>query len=487
MTTRDTAIDLATAYYDSGDFLTDLRRRVAIPTESPPPADTARLRTYLEDELAPAVRRLGATVRIVDNPVPEAGPFLLAHRHEADDLPTVLVYGHGDVVPGQDDRWREGLSPWQLVVEGDRFYGRGTADNKGQHTVNLAALERVLAARGGEKLGFNLKILIETGEESGSPGLHEFCRRFRDDLAADLLIASDGPRLAAHRPTLFLGSRGAANLRLRVPLRDGAHHSGNWGGALRNPATVLTAALATLVDARGRILVEGLRPPAIPQPVRAALADLTVGGGEADPAVDTDWGEPGLTPAERVFAWNTLEILTLSAGDPARPVGAIPGTAHADVQLRFVVGTDWQALERTIRAHLDAHALPMVEVELLQAVPATRLNPDSPWVHWATASLQRTTGKTPAILPNLGGTLPNDAFADILGLPTVWIPHSHPSCAQHAPDEHLLGTVARESLAVMAGLFWDLGEGVPQGKYDSSVPRRRTSSVAQWNEPPNGA
>ncbi|ANS65231.1 peptidase M20 [Streptomyces lincolnensis] len=457
MTTRETAIARATAYYDSGAFLTDLRRRVAMPTESQPPADTARLYAYLKDELAPAADRLGAEVRILDNPDPAAGPFLLAHRHEADDLPTVLVYGHADVVPGQDDRWREGLSPWHLVVEGDRLYGRGTADNKGQHTVNLAALEQVLTARGG-RLGFNLKLLIETGEESGSPGLHEFCRRMKDDLAADVLIASDGPRLAADRPTLFLGSRGAANIRLRVPLREGAHHSGNWGGALRNPATVLASALATMVDARGRILVAGLRPPAIPAPVRAALAGLTVGGGPDDPRVDTDWGEPDLTPAERVFAWNTLEVLALSAGDPAKPVGAIPGRAHADVQLRFVVGTDWQRLAEILRAHLDAHGLPMVEVEVLQAVPATRLSPDSPWVRLATDSLQRTTGKTPAILPNLGGTLPNDAFAEILGLPTVWVPHSHPSCAQHAPDEHLLGSVARESLAVMAGLFWDLGE-----------------------------
>lgn len=149
---------------------------------------------------------------------------------------------------------------------------------------------------------------------------------------------------------------------------------------------------------------------------------------------------------------------TVRTGRDIPDHSAIPGTAHADVQLRFVVGTDRQKLEQTIRAHLDAHAFPMVEVELLQAVPATRLSPDSPWVHWATASLHRTTAKPPAILPNLGGTLPNDAFADILGLPTVWVPHSHPSCAQHAPDEHLLGTVAREALAIMAGLFWDLGE-----------------------------
>ena len=62
------------------------------------------------------------------------------------------------------------------------------------------------------------------------------------------------------------------------------------------------------------------------------------------------------------------------------------------------------------------------------------------------------------VLPNLGGSLPNDVFADILGLPTIWVPHSYPGCSQHAPDEHLLAPVAREGLAIMAGLFWDLAE-----------------------------
>ena len=77
-------------------------------------------------------------------------------------------------------------------------------------------------------------------------------------------------------------------------------------------------------------------------------------------------------------------------------------------------------------------------------------------------ALQRTSGKPPAILPNLGGSLPNDIFADVLGLPTVWIPHSYAACSQHAPNEHLLVSVARDALALMAGAVWDLGEpGVP--------------------------
>jgi len=174
--------------------------------------------------------------------------------------------------------------------------------------------------------------------------------------------------------------------------------------------------------------------------------------------VDKDWGEPDLTPSERVFAANTLEVLAMRAGDVEHPVGAIPSEATARCQLRFVVGTDVCDVAGVLRGHLHDRGFAGVEVEVGPVRPATRLDPRSPWVAWVQRSVELTTGAPATLLPNLGGTLPNDAFADILGLPTLWLPHSHPACRQHAPDEHLLVGVAREGLAVMAGVFWDLGE-----------------------------
>jgi acetylornithine deacetylase/succinyl-diaminopimelate desuccinylase-like protein len=454
--TRDIAIQTATRQFDSGRFLDDLRRRVAYRTESQEPDSAERLRGYLDDELTPLLTHWGFTCRVVDNPVLGAGPFLIAHRHEDDALPTVLSYGHGDVVRGYDAQWRDGLTPWDVTIDGERWYGRGTADNKGQHSINLAALKAVLDARGG-KLGFNLKLLFETGEEVGSPGLHELCTQLRGELAADVLIASDGPRLSAHRPTIFLGSRGLVNFKLELTLREGGHHSGNWGGLLRNPGVVLASAIASMVDANGRIRVDGLRPPPIPESVRRALADIRVGGNPGEPAVDRDYGEPCLTPTERVFGWNTLEVLAFRTGNPEKPVNAIPPHALAYMQIRFVVGTDWQNLERIVRAHLDAHGFDMVELDVERGAPATRVDPDNAWVQWALRSLRETTGEEPVLLPNLGGTLPNDVFADVLGMPTLWVPHSYPGCSQHAPNEHLLGPVVRDGLRIMAGLFWDLG------------------------------
>ena len=454
---RGAAITAALAYFDAGHFLRDLDRRVAIRTESQESNRAPDLRAYLDDEMIPTLEKLGFTTRVIENPIAGYGPFLIAHRFESNDVPTVFTYGHGDVIRGYDNQWRQGIGPWKIIVDGNRWYGRGTADNKGQHSINIAALAHVIEARSG-KLGFNVKLMIEMGEETGSPGLREIADSLKEELASDVLIASDGPRLTAEQPTMFLGSRGIVDFDLHVNLREGGHHSGNWGGLLRNPATVLASAWASMVDRDGKILVDGVRPPPIPDVVSDAIRDLEFGGGPNDPVVDRDWGEPGLTPAERVFGWNALEILALKSGNPDNPVNAIPPTARAHCQLRHVVGTDWQNVGTHLRAHLDRAGFPMVQVDVLRGTPATRLLPDHPWVRWTAASIAKTTGKEPVVLPNLGGTLPNDVFADVLAMPTVWIPHSYPGCSQHAPNEHLLGTVARDALEIMTGVWWDLGE-----------------------------
>ncbi len=458
MATRQDALTAARQWFDAGNLLADLRRRVAHRTESQRADALPQLRGYLTDELGPSLAAMGFGLRIVENPVAGAGPFLLATRHEDDALPTVLMYGHGDVVLGYDAQWRAGLSPWTVTVDGDRWYGRGTADNKGQHSINVAALGQVLALRG--RLGFNVKWLVETGEETGSPGLRDVCEREREALSADLFLASDGPRLAASRPTLFLGARGAFNFNLTVDLREGGHHSGNWGGLLANPGTILAGAIASLVDAHGRILIDALRPPPIPPSVRAALADIEPGE-PAGPAIDRDWGEPGLSPAERVFAWNSIEVLAFRTGNPDHPVNAIPPRAEAHLQLRFVVGCNPADFIPALRAHFDRHGFTKVGLApaRMETMQATRLDPEHPWARRVATSIAQTTGVLPAILPNFGGALPNDCFADVLGLPTVWVPHSYPACSQHAPNEHLLASVAREGLAMMTGLFWDLGEG----------------------------
>jgi len=456
---REAAIQSAVGFLEGGGFAADLARRVAIPTESQNPDRREALVTYLDQEMRGTLEPLGFTCRLHPNPDPKGGPFLVAERRESGARHTLFSYGHGDVIRGQDTQWRAGLSPWLLIQEGERLYGRGTADNKGQHTVNIAALAAVLKARNG-RLGFNVVLLLETGEEIGSPGLGAFCAAQREAWGADLFLASDGPRLSPGRPTLYCGSRGALNFDLTVDLRPGGHHSGNWGGLLANPGTILAHAISTIVSPSGQIRIPEWVPDHLPANVRRALADCEVSGGDEGPAIDAWWGEPGLTPAEKVYGWCSFDVLAFRTGNPDAPVNAIPGRASAHCQIRFVVGTNSEDFLPALRRHLDRRGFPQVQVAQARAeiFNATRLDPDHPFVGWALASVARTTGQKPALLPNLGGSLPNDVFAHGLGLPTVWVPHSYAACSQHAPDEHVLLPVMRQGLAMMAGLFWDLGE-----------------------------
>ena len=454
--TRTDAIERARQALHSGEFLGELGRRVAYPTESQNPGRGDVLRAYLVEELSPAFAKLGFATKLIESPDGK-NPYLLADYRESAAAPTVLMYGHGDVVDGMAGEWRDNLDPWRTTVVGNRVYGRGTADNKGQHSINLSALRAVREARGG-RLGFNAKFIVETGEEIGSPDLRQVCESLREELKADLFMASDGPRLAADRPTIFLGCRGGIRIHLDVNLRDGSHHSGNWGGLLANPATILASAIATLVDGQGRLLLDALKPPRLSNQIRATLADVKIEPAPDEPALSESWGEEGLSAAERLYAWNTLEVLAISSGNIEKPANAIPGRAQAMLQLRFVVGTEVDKVIDAVGAHLHARGFAMVEVRATQSFAASRTDFDSPWINWAAGSIRKTTGKAPAVLPNFGGSLPNDVFSDCLGLPTIWVPHSYPGCSQHAPNEHILLPVTEEALGIMAGLFWDLGE-----------------------------
>lgn len=455
MATRQELLEKAEQFADSGELFNELSQLVARPTVSSDPAQSVAVNAYLDDILRGQFEASGFTVTADLDWQGSGNSFLIATRIEAQQYPTVLCYGHADVVDGQAGQWDAGREPFELRAEGDRWYGRGAADNKGQHLVNLKAIELILAEQG--SLGFNITFLFEAGEEIGSPHLDEYAAAHRELLDADVFIASDGPRQSADKPTIFLGARGGATFELNVPLRQGGYHSGNWGGLLRNPATTLAGAIGTLVDGHGRIRVPELLPDSLPDSVREVLAPVQVGQGKQDPDVAAGWADTSLSAAERLYGWNTLEVLAMNSADVNVPVNAIPGQARAVLQLRFVVGTNTGKIESAIRQALDEAGYSMVQLSMGQCFAASRIEPENPWVQWASNSLEETTGQPTTILPNIGGSLPNAVFESTLGLPTLWIPHSYPGCQQHGPNEHALESVLREGLQMMCGLFHDLG------------------------------
>ena len=456
--TRDDAIAAAAAHFDSGAFRDHLAELIAIPSTSQDPAYAADVQRYLGATIQPRMEKLGFTVQIHPNPVEGFGPILTAIRIEDPALPTILTYGHGDTVRGLDDQWDEGLSPWVLTEVGDRWYGRGTADNKGQHAALITGLETVLATRG--KLGFNVKMLLEVSEERGSVGLRPFVQAHADLLAADVLIGSDGPRVGPTTPTITTGSRGAFRFDLVLRTRPGGVHSGNWGGMTTDPAIVMAHAIASIADRHGRILVPGLLPPhGLPNSVRDVLAGCELHS-EESATINPEWGEPGLSSAEKVFGWTSFIVLAMLSGKPESPVNAVAPDARAVCQLRYTVDCDPETFTATIRQHLDDAGFPEITIENAGTggFGASRTDPAHPWVQRVKASMEHTLGKRVQIIPNGGGGLPGDMMVEFLGVPLVWIPLSYNGCKQHGPNEHFLVPAAREGLLAYTGLWWDLGE-----------------------------
>ena len=454
MTFKEKAVQHATQYFDKGYFKKDLAELISVKTESQ--NNECNLENYYDQNIIPMLVKMGFKCKVMENPLSKANIILFAERIENADFSTILTYGHGDVVLGQDSCWDNGLSPYKLIEKDNRYYGRGTADNKGQHLINIKALNSLLSVQ--KKLGFNFKILFEMGEEIGSPGLKAFCQQNKELLKADVFIASDGPRISQKIPTIFTGSRGGINFDLSVNLRDNAHHSGNFGGILKDPSIILSHAIASITDARGQINIPEWLPTSLTPDIKEILAKLPLVDAGFD--LDPDWGQKELTMTERVFGWNSFSVLAMLSGEPEAPLNAISGHARSTCQLRFVVGTDVNKIIPALRNHLNSFGFEDVNIHESEMIPfpATRLEMNNSWLSLITKSLENSMGSKIDLLPNLGGSLPNDSFSEILELPTIWIPHSYAGCAQHSPNEHLSVPLARQALVCMTALFADLSK-----------------------------
>ena len=456
MASPDQALENSNKWFTDGKFFDKLRSLVNIVTDSKNAVSVDDLTNYYTDGLSDILTELGLQTEIIDNRIKGGPPFLIGKRIESSELKTILLYGHGDTVPLQEGQWFEEIIPNELKVIGDKIYGRGVADNKGQHLINLLALLSVLKIR--KKLGFNLKIIFEMGEEIGSPGLFDLCEKYKDYFKSDVLIASDGPRVAVDVPTVFLGSRGAINFELEAKYREGAHHSGNWGGVLRDPGVRLSHALSIITDKYGKILIENWKPTSLSVEVRDRLHSLPTTISETV-EIDENWGEPGLSSNEKLFGWNSFSVLALRSGNIDLPVNAIQPSAKALCQLRFVVGTDTNKVISSLRDHLDQNGFNDIKIITENAInfEASRTNLNNIWLEKIENIIEKFHRDKIHVIPNLAGSLPNNCFTDILGIPTIWIPHSYKECSQHAPNEHVPIELLQNSLLLMTDLYWNLG------------------------------
>ncbi len=365
-------------------------------------------------------------------------PVVLGIGPQRPGRPTVIVYGHYDVQPPDPlDAWD--TPPFQPTLRNGRLYGRGTADNKGQHLAQIMAMEGLRASYG--ELPCNVKVLLDGEEELGSPNLPAFVERNRELLAADLAIWSDGPVHESGRWTVVFGVRGIVTFELRAGGANRPLHSGNWGGVAPNPLWTLVHLLASMKNRENRVTVDGfydrVRPlsqlelDALDQmPVDLDRVKASLGLGRLDEPADRGF-------YERLVAWPTLTINGLHGGYGGPGTQTIlPNQAIAKCDVRLVPDQSAVEVLDLLRAHVRANA-PDVELVGGGSMEPSRTPIDSPFTEPIRKGMVAALGEEPLLVPPLGGSLPAYVFTSILGLPTFGMPLANADQTNHAPNENL--------------------------------------------------
>lgn len=373
--------------------------------------------------------------RVERVPVPGYGPALIATL-EGTGPGRLLVYTHYDVQPAGDlARWSSG--PFDADLVDGAVVARGTCDDKADITARLQALELWLDELGGRP-PYTIVWLCEGAEEIGSPGLDDLLEARRDDLHADWCLWESFIRSADGRPEIGFGCRGAVHLELRVRTLASDQHSA-FSPVFRSAAMELSHALASLVDVRGNVLVEGFLDAVFtptPAEVEAGLSvsppgsDLGVGG--RSPYLD---GYDERELADRLLYVPTINVTAIAAGDIDGP-GVVASSARAKVGLNLVPDQEPDRAVEQVRRHLDRHGFAHVEIEVGGTRLPARSPVDTPLGRAAIEAARETMGE-PVVYPLLPGAGPARVVLDVLGAPTV-SPAGTTRLASgiHAPDEH---------------------------------------------------
>ncbi len=410
-------------------------------------ADVRRAADWLAQRLAAA----GADqVRIDDTP---GHPVVLARAAGPPDGLRVLVYGHYDVQPADPiEAWTSG--PFAPTVRDGNVYARGASDDKGQVLAHIDALEAYSRTVGRPPV--TLLFVIEGEEEIGSPNLASWLIDHASELAADVALVSDTAMLGPDQPTLTYGLRGLCYLEVEV--RGPAHdlHSGQYGGAVVNPANALCAMIAALHDAEGRVAVPGfydaVRPLAPEE--RQALARVPFDEAVFRAATGRagGYGESGYSTVERLWARPTLDVNGIVSGWTG--VGAktvLPAFATAKISARLVPDQEPAGIGRLLREHLERIAPPGVQVTVRELHGAAPVIVDRrlPAVQAAAWALEQVFGQ-PAVFAREGGTVPVVAtLQSLLHIPPVLIGFGLPDDHVHGPDEKFgLEQLARGTLTL---------------------------------------
>jgi acetylornithine deacetylase/succinyl-diaminopimelate desuccinylase-like protein len=420
---------------NSQRFLDELFELLRFPSISADPKYKADV-LNTADYVAKKLREAGADQVEV---CPTAGyPIVYGEKMIDPSLPTVLVYGHYDVQPPDPlELWK--TPPFEPTIRDGKIYARGACDDKGQFYMHVKAFELMMQTN---TLACNVKFMIEGEEEVGSNNLGIFVKSNQERLKADVVLISDTSMISMENPSIETGLRGLAYMEVEVvgPNRD--LHSGVYGGAVANPATILCQMIASLHDENNHITIPGFYDKVVElsQKERDALntAPFDLEEYKKDLDIAEEWGEKGYSTLERTGTRPTLEVNGLWGGyigEGAKTV--LPAKANAKISMRLVPNQSWEEISDLFSKHFESIAPKGVKVSVTAHHGGQPVVTPTDSVAYLAAeqAIVDSFGKKP-IPTRGGGSIPIVAlFEDVLGIKSVLFGFGLDSDALHSPNE----------------------------------------------------
>ena len=417
-------------------FLEELFVLIRIPSissEEQYKPDMARAAEYWVQMLLKAGADKAEVMPTIGNPV------VYGEKIIDSGLPTVLVYGHYDVMPVDPlELWNS--PPFEPEIRDGKIYARGADDDKGQSFIHAKAFE-YLVQNG--TLPCNIKFMIEGEEEIGSAALTAWCAENKEKLKADVILVSDTMMISQDTPSITCGLRGITYLEVEVTGTNRDLHSGIFGGAVANPINILAQMIASLHDEKGRVTVKGFYDDVriLSDAERAELnqAPFDLNKYKQSLGIDNVYGEDGYTTLERTGIRPTLDVCGIwggYTGEGSKTV--LPSKACAKISMRLVPNQDHEKIARMFTEHFLSIAPDCVKVKVtnLHGGQAYVSPTDSVAYRAAAKALETTFGKRPIPVYS-GGSIPVIAtFEKILGIKSILMGFGLDSDAIHSPNEN---------------------------------------------------
>ena len=372
--------------------------------------------------------------------MPSAGnPVVYGEKIIDPAKPTVLVYGHYDVMPVAPlELWR--TSPFEPVIKDGKIWARGADDDKGQSFMQAKAFEYMVQTN---QLPCNVKFMIEGEEEIGSGSLYGFCEEHKDMLKSDVILVCDTSMIAPDVPSITSGLRGLCYWDVEVTGANHDLHSGIYGGAVANPINILCKMIAGLHDENGHITIPGFYDDVlvISDEERALMAQAPFNEEQykADLDIKAVHGEKGYTTKERTGIRPCLDVCGIWGGHTGEGSKTVlPSKAYAKISTRLVANQDFHKVSEQFKEYFESIAPEYVTVKVTPSHGgAAYVSPlDLKAYKAAEQAMQTTYGKRP-IPTRSGGSIPIVAgFEKILGTKSILMGFGLGSDDIHAPNEN---------------------------------------------------